>query len=609
MTRIAGLIAPDAARAFADVEHDLAVGRVAERRTFRTVEPAAGAVFGALGDGGRTTLAETSDFVIAVDGDVFVEPHLLAGGDPAIAQLITRFGVPAALERLRGEFALAVYDRRSRELWIARDRFGVKPLYYTTREDLFAFASRPRPLLRFTGVGARPNRRWTAVFAASHYRYIDNRPEESPYERISQLPAAHWLRFASGSTTVGRYWSLGEAPEWTDRDEQLAERYRDLLLDAVSIRQRAAAAPAFTLSGGMDSSTILGCAAIHGGPQTAFSSVYSDRTYDESAEIRSMLGHAVSRWHPVTVDRPDVFGLVREMVAANDEPVATATWLSHYELCQAAAAAGFGSLFGGLGGDELNAGEYEYFFFHFADLAAGGSGLLDHEIDQWAAHHDHPIFRKNRSVAIQTMNVSTDPSVPGRCLPNLARMRRYYPALRREFFEIDSFAPIMEAPFRSYLKNRTFQDLTRETAPCCLRAEDRHTEAFGLSNYVPFFDHRLVEFMFRVPGRLKIRDGVTKVLLRSATAGIVADETRARIKKTGWNAPAHLWFAGRGRERLLDMVHSQRFRERGIYDVDEVARLAAEHETIVAAGELRENHMMFFWQLVNLETWLEALDG
>ena len=82
-------------------------------------------------------------------------------------------------------------------------------------------------------------------------------------------------------------------------------------------------------------------------------------------------------------------------------------------------------------------------------------------------------------------------------------MRRYYRALRREYFDIDSFDPVMEAPFRSYLRNRTYQDLTRETAPCCLRAEDRQTEAFGLENFVPFFDHRLVEFMFRVPGELK----------------------------------------------------------------------------------------------------------
>jgi asparagine synthase (glutamine-hydrolysing) len=114
--------------------------------------------------------------------------------------------------------------------------------------------------------------------------------------------------------------------------------------------------------------------------------------------------------------------------------------------------------------------------------------------------------------------------------------------------------------------------------------------------------------MFRVPGTLKYREGVTKHLLRQAMTGILPEETRTRVKKTGWNAPAHLWFSGAGRDQLLDLVHSQRFRERGIYQVPEVLRLIEEHERIVSSGEPREHHMMFLWQLVNLELWLQSLE-
>jgi asparagine synthase (glutamine-hydrolysing) len=164
----------------------------------------------------------------------------------------------------------------------------------------------------------------------------------------------------------------------------------------------------------------------------------------------------------------------------------------------------------------------------------------------------------------------------------------------------------MVRPFRSYLKNRTWQDLFRETAPCCLRAEDRQCAAFGLEHFDPFMDERLLDLMFRVPGTLKIRDGVTKILLRDAMRGILPEETRTRVKKTGWNAPAHVWFSGRNASALHDLVASRAFRERGVYNVAEVERLVAEHEKIVASGETRENHMMFLWQLVNLETWLAA---
>ena len=111
--------------------------------------------------------------------------------------------------------------------------------------------------------------------------------------------------------------------------------------------------------------------------------------------------------------------------------------------------------------------------------------------------------------------------------------------------------------------------------------------------------------MFRVPGSLKIRDGVTKRLLREAMTGILPEETRTRIKKTGWNAPAHIWFGRDVLGKLYDLIGSRAFRERGIYDVAAVRRITDEHSDIVASGAARENHMMFLWQLVNLELWFQ----
>ena len=98
---------------------------------------------------------------------------------------------------------------------------------------------------------------------------------------------------------------------------------------------------------------------------------------------------------------------------------------------------------------------------------------------------------------------------------------------------------------------------------------------------------------------MKIRDGVTKRLLRDAMTGILPEETRTRIKKTGWNAPAHVWFTGHGRDQMRDLVASRTFRSAGIYVVPEVERILNDHERIVASGAARENHMMFLWQLMN----------
>jgi asparagine synthase (glutamine-hydrolysing) len=298
------------------------------------------------------------------------------------------------------------------------------------------------------------------------------------------------------------------------------------------------------------------------------------------------------------------------MIAVHDEPVATATWLSHYLLCDEVRGAGFGSLFGGLGGDELNAGEYEYFFYFFADLAiAGRDADLDRETRKWIEYHDHPIYRKSAGVMRDALGRLVDLGTPGLNKPDRRRMLRYRAALDREYFDLDAFEPVLDRPFPSYLKNRTYQDLFRETAPCCLRAEDRQATAAGIDHFLPFLDHRLVELMFRVPGTMKFRDGVTKHLLREAMTGLLPEETRTRIKKTGWNAPAHVWFVGPGADLLRDLAGSQRFRERGIYDAEEVRRIIDEHETIVTSSRAVDNHMMFLWQLLNLELWLRQVEA
>lgn len=610
MSRLAGIILErDTAEAKALLEAMLTASQ-SDRAWVTAVETAAPAVVGWCG-ARAANLAAVEDVLVVIDGAIYNRQDLGAATSDAalLAQLYRRHGFPGALERINGDFASALYDTRAGTLWLGRDRFGVKPLYYVGKGSCVAFASRPRALLGLPGVSSEVDRRFVGIFAASHYRYFDNAPERSPYRDIAQVPAAHALKIHAGRPTLVRYWNLHDRADLTDPEAELADLYLELLLDAVGLRLAEARRPAFMLSGGMDSSSVLASAARGSGtPRPAFSTVYADRTYDESDEISSMLDGPVQTWHPVRVDAPDVPGLVARMIAVHDEPVATATWLAHFVLCEAARGAGFGSLFGGLGGDELNAGEYEYFLYHFADLRTRGDERLAHEVTMWARHHDHPVFRKNPAVMHEGLARLVDLERPGRCRVDVERLRGYGVALDPNYFDLSGFEPVMEHPFRDYLRNRAYQDLTRETIPCCLRAEDRHAAAFGLDHFEPFLDHRLVEFMFRVPGDLKIRDGVTKRLLREAMRGVLPEATRTRIKKTGWNAPAHRWFSGRGREPLLDLVHSRAFRERGIYRVPEVLRLIDEHDRIVASGEPRENHMMFLWQLLNLETWLVAVD-
>jgi len=551
---------------------------------------------------------ESDQVTVVMDGYIYNYKDLSRRVNFAevFAELYLKGDFKKALQQCNGDFVIALTDKRTNELWLARDRFGVKPLYYTAIPNGFAFASRLKSLLCLEEVDGEVNKSFVGRFAGTHYRYFDNDPTLSPYQKILQLPAAHCLNFKDGRVTTSIYWELKDLPDWQESEDQLAERYRELLMDASNIRFEVSQKAGFTLSGGMDSSSVLASVrAKTGRKQHAFSTVYVDKTYDETSEIATMLGQNVEQWHKLEIGNPDVFSIVSRMIDIHDEPVATATWLSHYLLCEETVKEGFESLFGGLGGDELNAGEYEYFFYNFADLVkAGKQADFEYEVKKWVEYHNHPIFKKNLEVAEQGLKTMLDLNQSGLCLPEKNRLLRYADALNQDFYDLYNFKPTMVHPFKSYMKNRTYQDMFYETAPCCLRAEDRQTMAFGIENFVPFFDHRLVEFMFRVPGELKIKNGITKVLARKAMKGILPDETRNRIVKTGWNAPAHQWFSGKGLEQLRDLVHSSQFRDRGIYNLEVLDRLIKEHERIVLGEQAKDNHMMFFWQLVNLELWL-----
>lgn len=572
---------------------------------------------GIKGTGG--CVAQSDGFLVAIDGRVFNshELHKITPSAPAddaglILELCRTLGFEAVLQQINGDIAIVFFDRHLGRLWLGRDRFGVKPLYYILNAQGFGFASLPATLLSLPGVNDAIDRRYVGLIAGSHYRTFDNVPERSPFIDVGQLPAAHLLETSfSGINTLRPYWRLRHHALHNQDEEALAEQYCELLLDAVHRRLTIAKRPAFTLSGGMDSSSVLGCAVrLMNHPADAFSSLYVDPTYDERAEIHDVVEAGLTHWKPVELaDNLDVFAIVQRLVGIHQEPVATATWLSHDLVSECVAEAGFDSLFGGLGGDELNAGEYEYFPLFFADLrAAGQEAQLAVEIARWAEYHDHSIYRKNAVIAERLITDLAWPEKAGYCRPNLERQRRYSRAVLKDFFDVAMFEPIMEHPFATCLANRAYQDLTRETTPCCLRAEDRQCSAHGLEHFDPFLDYRLVEFMFAVPGTMKIRNGVTKYLLRKAMQGILPETTRTRIKKTGWNAPAHRWLSGAGLIPVRDMVASRVFQERGIYDVAEVGRLIDEHERIIETNATCENHMMFLWQLLNLELWLQWLE-
>lgn len=548
---------------------------------------------------------------LAFDGCLYTWPGEARGANDADRWLNFKWGLPIGGSAIEGDFAVARWFDRQPLLQLTRDRFGLRPLYYARTKTGAVFASRIVTLFALTGLPIVPRAKWVARYAASHYRTFDDEEALTPFEGVMQVPAGAIVTLTEHETRVERYWSLEEQGDLEGDEDSLAEQLRELVHAAVARRVQRARKPMFTLSGGMDSSSVLFTAArVMNEKPVACSAVYEHAEYDESQEVRESLAGTGIDWQPIEVSNALDLDLLAQAIGAHDEPIATSTWLAHYQLCKAASAMGVTELFDGLGGDELNAGEYEYFPLFFADLrAAEQFEALAHEIDCWAKLHDHPIHRKSREVAHAMMAQLADDRQRGWCRANSARTLRYADVLADRGELLRSFSPALVHPFASYLKNRTYQDLTRETMPCCLRASERNTAAFGMVNRSPFLDRELVEFMFRIPGTMKIRDGVTKRLLREAMRGVLPEVTRTRTKKVGWNAPSDRWFVGAGADMMRDLVSSQRFRERGVYDSIRLLGLIDEHEQIIVEAQPRENHMMLLWQALNLELWLREVEG
>jgi asparagine synthase (glutamine-hydrolysing) len=562
-------------------------------------------------------IAELGPLRLVLDGTIynpeaFVEPDrsLAKAGDAGLLLTsIARHGLPDTLAKINGDFALVFIDVRSGQVHLARDRFGVRPLYHARSGEWTAFASRPRSLLNLPGVSKDPDPPFLLAAAGTHYRFIDADPGRAPFRDIAQVPAGHVVSIRNGTVSAARFGDITAGPPPRGSEADQAREYLDLLEDAVRRRLRHAEDPAFTLSGGLDSSTIAALAhRITGTPPSAISSVHRDETYDESKEIKDIVDAGLVDWHPVEIDDPDLFPLISKMSTFHDQPIPTVTWMSHYLLGQRTAELGYRSVFGGLGGDEQHAGEYDYFFYFFADLnAAGRPDVLAREIAAWARNHDHPVFRKTPEVAEHGIGILTDPDRLGLCRGNTDLLFRYRNLLSPEFGDVETLMPRFEASAPSYLASHMRNELLHTTMPCCLRAADRNSAALGLLEIHPFLDWRLFEFMLAIPGDRKIRDGVTKCFAREAYKGLLPEPTRTRVTKTGWNAPAHQWFAGPGREALMDLVMSRTFRDRGVYNHPELLRLIDEHQDIVDNPRGRENHMMLLWQIVTLELWLRSL--
>ena len=415
------------------------------------------------------------------------------------------------LDRLIGMFAFLLWDTREQRLLAARDRFGVKPLYYVIGDDgRMLFASETRALRVATGLSQPDEVAWATYLSHGWSDYSDR----TFWKDVRQLPPGHRLIWQGGRFRIERWYDLAErvgSSVDTRAPATVGDEYLALLQDSIRLRFRSDVPVGINLSGGLDSSTLLGLVQMvqgAGSSVTAYTFTTGDARYDELPWVRQMLAathHPSAECLLVVQDVPD---MARRVFFHQDAPFGGLPTLAYGRLFERARQDGVIVLLDGQGMDEQWAG-YDYY--------------LD------VAH----------STALPIVQGARDPAMRPACLT---------PALR-------ALAEICEtgAPFPDALRNAQYRDICFTKLPRALRFNDRVSMQYSTELREPFLDHRLVELAFRQPAERKIRGGVTKWFLRQ----VVRDQLPGSVweaPKRAVQTPQREWFRGPLRAWVEDQV-------------------------------------------------------
>jgi asparagine synthase (glutamine-hydrolysing) len=440
----------------------------------------------------------------------------------------------SCVEHFNGMFALAIWDSVARKIFVARDRFGEKPFHYVYIPDrLFAFASEMKALWAASAAGREIHEETLALF--TQYGQVET-GEQTIYQGILRLPQAHCLTLtADGALTKRRYWDIDPRVRiegWSD--ERYAEQFREHLVSSVRLRLRADVPVGSSLSGGLDSSTVVSIInrlLPESAVQKTFSARFNDPSRDEGKWMDLVTKSNRVERHDVWPSAEQFFEELERLFWHQEEPFSSASVYAQWSVMRLAKQNGVTVLLDGQGADEMMAGYHSYFNEVTDDLLNSFdlSGYLKWRRDCFALHGVLPGgFR--RLVSHKTPEPIK--RLLKRSLRSVPQVGPSTPVYPREFSKLSSLRKIL------------WWNTTREGLVELLRYADRNSMAHSREVRLPFLDHNLVEFVFKLPERLLLRDGWTKWIAREAFRDLVPEQISNRIDKLGYMPPQAQWLGG-----------------------------------------------------------------
>jgi asparagine synthase (glutamine-hydrolysing) len=503
----------------------------------------------------------------------------------------------AVFGKLRGMFGIALWDTRTRTLLVARDRPGIKPLYYGEAGGRLFFGSEAKCLLANPEVD-----RSVDLASVDHYlAYLYTPRDRAIFRGMRKLPPAHYLRVCDGRLDVVRYWQLPVAGTPARTTEvQALDRLEATLEDAVRSHLVSDVPLGAFLSGGIDSSIVVGLMArLTGRRVKTFSIGFDEPAYDERPYARRVAEHLGTEHHELVV-RPDAFSILDKLIWHFDEPFGDASAIPTWYVSRLASEH-VTVVLSGDGGDELFGG-YDRYLPHPAvakfDRHATGIGRA-FAAATWR-RLPHGARGKNflRHVARDAQ---------GRYLDSVTF---YHADERRSLLSADAHAELADWDAETYFRAPFTRlaalpvatqmmafDFETYLPDDCLTKVDRMSMAHSIESRVPLLDHSVVELAASLPADLKIRDGSRKHLLKALAYRLVPRELLERPKQ-GFAMPIGAWFRGSMRDAFGDVLGSSAARQRGYFDYRFVDRILSEH----LAG--KRDHALRLWQLLCFELWL-----
>ncbi len=530
--------------------------------------------------GAQPMTSEDGRHTIIFNGEVYnyIELRAELGGEfrtssdtEVVLRAYQRWGT-SSLGRLRGMFAIAIWDSQEKKLFLARDRFGIKPLYWANTKRGLYFASEMKALLPFLD-----ERSVNGAALSDYFTFQFCLGEKSLVKGVWQLPAAHYSIIGPGEApNPKRYWEVHYNIDYDHTERWFAERLRELLDDSVRMHLRADVEVGSYVSGGVDSS-LLAALARDTRPEgrfQAFNGRFTEGTdFDESRYAAVLADEQDMKLHVADIGEQDFVDHIAKVIWHLDQPTAGPGSFPQYMVSKLVGQ-NVKVVIGGQGGDEIFGGYARYLVAYFEQCIKGAiEGTLS---------------SGNYLVTYESI------------IPNLETLRQYKPMLR-EFWahglfgerddrywrlvnRANTFGGILNgdamdqretmAEFKSIFwgenvgKESYFDSMThfdfKTLLPALLQVEDRMSMAHGVEARVPLLDHPLVEFAATIPSDIKFKNGELKRLLKTVFSDRLPQAITNRKDKMGFPVPINLWLkrGGKARELIGDILGSERAKAR-----------------------------------------------